>query len=203
MKKSKNNSARKKLPRNFAMIPRSVPRSPNQMEYRRVSYTTTIASGTSVTGNIISVGSNGVTACTEWPALSTLYSEFRVNVVELTFIPRFPQSPVYTASSPATDSPSGTLMLADDRAGGTTNPTNLTGLWAWSNARVYNWSQNVHYKYIANDFEDSVWIQMVAAAAPQDWRIVFGVSNPGYPLITNQVIFDVYVEFGVQFQGDV
>jgi hypothetical protein len=197
--KSKN----KQPKRNFFMIPTNIPSSPNKVEYRRCSYTTTISSGTVIAGTIASVGSNGVTACSEWASLATLYQEFRVACCKLTFIPRFPQSPVYSNTQPGADTPSGTLMIADDRSGVTANPANLTGLWAWSNPKIYNWSQNVKYRFVANDFEDDAWNAMVTSAAPQEWRIVFGVSNPGFALIQNQVVFDIYVEYGVQLKGNI
>jgi hypothetical protein len=203
MKKSNANKVVKNLvKKNFFMIPTKIPSSPNKIDYRRVSYVTSIASGTTITGTIISIGSNGVTACSEWPNLAALYTEFRVCCAKLTFIPRFPQSPVYSNTQPGADTPSGTLMIADDRSGGATTPANITGLWAFSNPKVSNWSQNTKYKYVADDFEDDFWNQMVTSAAPQEWRMIIGVTNPGFALITNQVVFDIYVEYGVQFKGN-
>jgi hypothetical protein len=91
-------------------------------------------------------------------------------------------------------------MIADDRDGIAANPTNMAGLWAWSNVRLISGNSDTNHVYKALDLEDQLW-NSTAATIPQEWRVVYGVSNPANPLITNTIVYDIYAEYAVQFRG--
>jgi hypothetical protein len=160
-----------------------------------MSYSTTISTAATNTAAFISVGTNGLSATTEFASYAARWQMFRVSGCRLTFMPRYPQ---FGTSSTAASQPDGVLCLADDRDGDTPNPTSIAGLWAWSNAKLYTWDKKFTYDYRPDDFEDSPWYPVIGSI-PQLWRIVAGISNPA--TLLSVVIFDVFVEYAVEFKG--